>query len=135
MKLRVRLARSYGESARLVGREHATRAVSAKSSAITRPRVMHALTATILSSAYIKRHRNESMSPPLPRLSFQTPTVDIQGQNGIWIYTTLDNVQQSLLELRNDLRHLAAGHQIASAGGKLPLIDWAAKDQRSNVAD
>jgi hypothetical protein len=51
------------------------------------------------------------------------------------INTKLDNVEQSLLELKNDLRHPAAGYRNTLADGKLPLIDWAAKDRRSNVAD
>jgi hypothetical protein len=52
-----------------------------------------------------------------------------------WICTKLNNVEQSLLELKKDLRHLAVGYQNTSASGKLPLIDWVAKDRRSNVTD
>jgi hypothetical protein len=52
-----------------------------------------------------------------------------------WITTKIENVEQSLQELKNDIRHLVAGYQHPSSGGKLPPVGGGAKDLITNVED
>ena len=52
-----------------------------------------------------------------------------------WIASKIDNIEKSLQELKNGLKHLAAGYQYPLAGSKSPLVDQAATDLNSNVAE
>jgi hypothetical protein len=79
-----------------------------------------------------KRLNSDSVTETIPPKSDPSKPV---GPEWDWISTKIDNVEQSLEELKNDVRHLVASYQYPSSGGKLPPVGGSAKDLITNVED
>jgi Fungal Zn(2)-Cys(6) binuclear cluster domain len=73
-----------------------------------------------------KRLNSVSITETIPPKSDPTKPA---GPEWNWISTKIDNIEQSLEELKSDIRHLVA------SGGKLPPVGGNAKDLITNVED